>query len=369
MLADGAAFDVIRASINLVLSSALIIVGTLYKLPLSTTYVTFMVAMGSSLADRAWSRESAVFRVTGVLSVIGGWFITAGVAFVTCAIVCTIIHFGGFVAMTVFIVLVIFLLIRSNMQYTKKMREEQKDDVFRLMMRCKDPDIVLDLLNKHLSKTQSEVGEFVLQQYNNILDGMQNSDLKLLRRARRSLDDEQSMLKKMRKKEYLALRRTPRNIAIERNTWFHLGANSNQQFVYCLKRMLDPTLEHVDNNFNPMPPSYTEDYKPIRRTVNELLKESEGMIATRRYDNYRWCLDEAEKCKNELSRLRKKHLDHMQDSSFSEAYNISVVYLNILQETQELLSIMRHQLRAANKFLENPSSIDLYRENGIVNND
>lgn len=81
-LADGAAFDVVRAAVNLVLASMLITIGTNYKLPLSTTYVTFMVAMGSSLADRAWSRESAVFRVTGVISVIGGWFITAGVAFI-----------------------------------------------------------------------------------------------------------------------------------------------------------------------------------------------------------------------------------------------------------------------------------------------
>lgn len=94
-LEESAAFDVVRAAVNLVLASMLITIGTNLKLPLSTTYVTFMVAMGSSLADRAWSRESAVFRVTGVLSVIGGWFITAGVAFAACAIVCIIMHFGG----------------------------------------------------------------------------------------------------------------------------------------------------------------------------------------------------------------------------------------------------------------------------------
>ena len=82
------AFDVVRAAVNLVLASMLITLGTTFKLPLSTTYVTFMVAMGTSLADRAWSRESAVFRVTGVISVIGGWFITAGAAFTACALIC-----------------------------------------------------------------------------------------------------------------------------------------------------------------------------------------------------------------------------------------------------------------------------------------
>lgn len=126
ILADGAAFDEVRAAVNLVLAAMLIIFGTNYKLPLSTTYVTFMVAMGSSLADRAWSRESAVFRVTGVISVIGGWFITAGVAFATCAIVCSLMHFGGIAVMVAFMALDIYLLWRSNRQFAKKQKEEKR---------------------------------------------------------------------------------------------------------------------------------------------------------------------------------------------------------------------------------------------------
>ena len=98
IIADGAAFDLVRASVNLVLAGLLIAVGTSLKLPLSTTYVTFMVAMGTSLADRAWGRDSAVYRITGVLSVIGGWFITAGAAFTICFFVAMIIHFGGSIA-------------------------------------------------------------------------------------------------------------------------------------------------------------------------------------------------------------------------------------------------------------------------------
>lgn len=94
------------------------------KLPLSTTYVTFMVAMGTSLADRAWRRESAVYRITGVLSVIGGWLITAGVAFLTCALVVAAMYYGGvFVAITLVIVAVV-LLIRSNIQFRRKQRED-----------------------------------------------------------------------------------------------------------------------------------------------------------------------------------------------------------------------------------------------------
>ena len=125
-LEESAAFDVVRAAVNLVLASMLITIGTNLKLPLSTTYVTFMVAMGSSLADRAWSRESAVFRVTGVLSVIGGWFITAGVAFAACAIVCIIMHFGGVGIQACFMGLVIYLSSAATSSITRRLRKRAR---------------------------------------------------------------------------------------------------------------------------------------------------------------------------------------------------------------------------------------------------
>ena len=352
-LNDGAAFDIIRAAINLVLASMLITIGTNYKLPLSTTYVTFMVAMGSSLADRAWSRESAVFRVTGVLSVIGGWFITAGVAFGACALVCLIMFYGGIIAKVLFIGLVVFLLIRSNRQYKKKEQEEGKENVFRLMMRTRDPEIVWDLLAKHVSRTQSFVTHFVMEQFNNIIDGMENEKPSTLRRADRDLRGEKDELKKYRRQELLALRKVPTSIAIERNTWFHLGINSSEQYIYCLRRMLDPVKEHVDNSFNPLPQLYIDEFKSIRQRINELMQQTESLISTRRFDNYRDVLAAADECKDELSVLRKRHIDRIQQATDNSSLQASLVYLNILQESQQLLSNMRHQLRAAKKFMEN----------------
>ena len=350
ILEEGAAFDMVRAAVNLVLASVLIVVGTTYKLPLSTTYVTFMVAMGTSLADRAWSRESAVFRVTGVLSVIGGWFITAGVAFAACAIVCMTMYLGGFLAMFLFMALAVFLVVKSQIAYVRKSRSEKKDDVFMLMMRTKDPEIVLDLLEKHVSRTQSFVSRFALEQYDNILDGLSAENRHLLRHCKRDLDNEHDQLKKFRRKEMLALKRVPSDVAIERNTWFHLGANSNQQFIYCLKRMLDPVKEHVENNFNPLPQSYLEEFAPVRFKVEELMKRTEAMLSSGRFLSYDEVLAEADRVKDDLSTLRKHHLDRMQRDYDNNNLKISLVYLNILQESQEFLSIMRHQLRAANRF-------------------
>lgn len=351
-LADGAAFDVVRAAINLVLASLLITIGTNYKLPLSTTYVTFMVAMGTSLADRAWGRESAVFRVTGVLSVIGGWFLTAGVAFTACAIVCLLMFYGGILVQVAFIALVIFLLVKTNRANAKKIKENEKGEAFRLMMRTRDPEIVWDLLVKHVCRTQSFMTRFACERFNNIIDGLEHERPAALKHTERDLDKEKIELKKYRRQELLALRRVPADIALERNTWFHLGLNAGEQYIYCLRRLLEPIREHVDNSFNPLPQTYIDEFNPIRDSINELMNATETMMATNRYDSYRTVLEKANECEDLLSAVRKRHIDRLQGSTDDSVLKISLVYLNVLQESQTLLSNMRHQLRATRKFTE-----------------
>lgn len=350
---DKAAFDMVRAAVNLVIAAMLITMGTNLTCPLSTTYVTFMVAMGSSLADRAWSRESAVNRVTGVLSVIGGWFITAAVAFLVCSLVCLMMFYGGIVVKALFMALVVYSLVSSNRRFKKKKAEESKEsDTFRLMMRTRDPELVWDMLRNNVRKMQADVVAFALQEFNSIIDSLAQEKVGALRKASKNLKAEQEMLKKCRRQEMLALKRCPEDISIERNTWFHLGMNSDQQYIYCLKRMLEPIKEHVDNNFNPLPQLYVEEFKPLRTKIDVLMKMCEDCIDEDNYENYREILDEADGCKDELSVLRKKHIDRMQESGNNDDMKINLIYLNVLQESQEFLSVMRHQLRAANKFLE-----------------
>lgn len=348
-----AAFDMVRASVTLVVSSMLITIGTNYKLPLSTTYVTFMVAMGSSLADRAWSRESAVFRVTGVISVIGGWFITAGASFLAAALVCLLMYYGGVVSNLLVLVLMVVIIIRSNIKYRKKIQQEDRDkDVFQLMMRTRDPELVWDMLRKQVRRTQSNICRFSLEQFNLIMLGFESENSSLLGKSNKSLKNVKTMLKKTRKQQLLVLQRIPYNIAIERNTWFHLGMNSNQQYIYTLRRMLEPIKEHVDNSFNPLSSELINEFMPVKNTINELMKATCEQIETGRYDNYRQILADADTCKDNLSVLRKKHIDRMQQSSDNSLMQVNLLYLNVLQESQQLLSNMRHQLRAAKKFME-----------------
>ena len=349
ILENGAAFDLIRAAVNLVLSGLLIIIGTTMKLPLSTTYVTFIVAMGTSLADRAWSRESAVYRITGMLSVIGGWFITAFVAFTICALVTFIMFYTSFVGMFIFIVVAVVLLVRSNIKYSKKEKAEQQDDTFKRMMASKDKNEILALLRQHVKETLTSYITFSEDTYVKVTDGFIHEDLKSLRKAMNATDDQKKMLKKRRRKELLGLRRIPITIAIEKNTWFHLGSNSCEEMLYCLKRICEPCKEHVDNNFNPISKDCVTEFLPVREELCRLMERTRTAIENNNYEEADDILAKGDALKNSISSLRKQMMNRMQEAD-NASLKASMVYLNILQESQELVSIWRHLLRASRFF-------------------
>ncbi len=348
ILENGAAFDLVRASVNLVLAGLLIALGTSLKLPLSTTYVAFMVAMGSSLADRAWGRESAVFRVTGVLSVIGGWFITAGAAFIICFFVSLIMYYGGMVAMLIMIGVAICILIRSNNKYRQKIKNEKQDDSFQQLLTLKDKAAVWNLLRQHVRENLVKVLDFAARTFVQMTDGFIQEDLKSLRKAVSSTNEEKDLLKKIRRQETLGMRCIDRNIAIEKNTWFHLGSNSSEQMMYCLKRICEPCKEHVDNNFNPLSHECVEEFLPIRDALVDLLERTRNVIDSGNYEAADEILVEGEELKSKLSQLHKMRITRMQEENSS--VKLSLVYLNLLQESQELVSILRHMLRASRKF-------------------
>ena len=349
ILENGAAFDLVRAAVNLVLSGLLIIIGTTMKLPLSTTYVTFIVAMGTSLADRAWSRESAVYRITGMLSVIGGWFITAFVAFTICALVTFIMFYTSFVGMFIFIVVAVVLLVRSNIKYSKKEKAEQQDDIFKRMMASKDKNEILALLRQHVKETLTSYITFSEDTYVKVTDGFIHEDLKSLRKAMNATDDQKKMLKKRRRKELLGLRRIPITIAIEKNTWFHLGSNSCEEMLYCLKRICEPCKEHVDNNFNPISKDCVTEFLPVREELCRLMERTRTAIENNNYEEADDILAKGDVLKNSISSLRKQMMNRMQEAD-NASLKASMVYLNILQESQELVSIWRHLLRASRFF-------------------
>lgn len=348
IMADGAAFDLVRASVNLVLAGLLIIIGISLQLPLSTTYVAFMVAMGSSLADRAWGRETAVYRITGVVSVIGGWFITAGAAFILCFCISLFMYFVGPIAMLLAIALVVFIIIRNNKMFKKHEANENKDQIFRQLIRTNDKVQVRKLLGDHVQMTQLDTIDFARNNYLQIINGLINDDYKTLRHSSNALDEQKSLWKKMRRKELIGMKKIDYLTAIEKNTWFHLGCNSISQTLYCLKRMSDPCLEHIDNRFNPLPEAWIKELIPLRDQTVALLDETRRMIAERDYSNADKVLVDANAAKRLLSETRDKQEVRMQTEEGD--LQIGILYLNTLQETQELISTIRHLLRASRHF-------------------
>ena len=344
VLKRGAAFDEIRAAVNLVLAGALVALGTSLKLPLSTTYVTFMVAMGASLADRAWSRESAVFRITGVLSVIGGWFITAGVAFILCFLVTVALFFGSFVAMAVAIALAIFLLIRSHLRYEKSNKTSEADELFDRIVRSSDKAECWILLRQHVALTITHQLQLVAETYKSMTDAFFYEDYRTLKRTAAVTENQRKDIKRQRRKQIMAQRRIDPMLSIEKGTWYFLTINSLAQMVYCLKRMGEPCLEHVGNNFSPVPSKYIQEFIQMRNEILQLFNRAchaETMALIR---------GDAEKLQSQLSDYRRTIIHDIQ----AKQLNIEsmTVFLNLVQESQQLLSALRHTVRGANKFDE-----------------
>lgn len=348
VLPQGAAFDEIRATVNLVVSSLLIALGTSLTLPLSTTYVTFMVAMGSSLADKAWGRESAVFRITGVISVIGGWFITAGAAFILCFFVALAMSLGGLTMASILIALSIVLLVRSNIKYKKKQAEEKGDVIFNQMITSEDNAETLRLLTQHIRQSQSQFLDFVNVNYLNVTEGFISEDLSRLQKAESSMRKERQELKQIRRKEMLGLRRIDPGTAIEKSTWFHLGVNSCEDMLYSLRRICDPCEEHIDNSFVPLEKDRIKEFLPLRDTLLYLLKRAVVVISTENYTDSDRLREQCEEFKSCLSSTRHGQIERMQTSK--ENITVSYVYLNLLQETHEIASSLQHLLRAAKHF-------------------
>ena len=367
-LEQGAAFDLIRAAVNLVLAGLLVAIGTSLKLPLSTTYVTFMVAMGSSLADRAWGRESAVFRITGVLSVIGGWFITAGAAFLFCFFLTNVMYFGSYVAMTFSIVLAIYLLFRSNFQ--KETKEDRKEEeLFLQILRSKEKTTIWSLLCEHIRHGNAARLRFVIDTYATITNAFLREQYQPLRRTASLIVDERKALKRQRKQEIVTMQRlkTP-SVSLnggEMNdntcfvspsvggmwgglTWYFLGINSCQQMLYCLTRINEPVREHVGNSFSPMPEAYHERFIDTRESVLNLYGEALSMLESGDFTNAETLRDACTRVQQQISNDRKRALDSMQDGTAN--LNTLLLTIHVLQESQELVGQLRHMIRGMNKF-------------------
>jgi phosphate/sulfate permease len=351
ILEDGAAFDLIRGSVNLTLAGALIALGTSLKLPLSTTYVTFMVAMGSSLADRAWGRESAVFRITGVISVIGGWFITAGAAFIGAGLIVSLMHYGGTPAMGLAAVAAVAILVHNNRKYRRKAKEEKEDVLFQVILTTEDKSTTWSLLKTYLSEKQTEFLTYGWDTYRTVTQGFIQDEVRVLGKADKELARKKDYLKSIRRKETLCFQRIDRVTAIERNTWFYLSNNCLMAMLYNLRRINEVCLEHVANNFYPLPELFADRFASISEQMNGVFQQSIQVIREKETEDVTELRRQCDVIKDRLRAECHRVYEYLQNGD-AERLAVSYVYLNILQESQDMVSNLRRLLRAAHKLNE-----------------
>ena len=345
---EGASYDLVRASVNLVLASLLIALGTSLKLPLSTTYVTFMVAMGTSLADRAWSRESAVYRVTGVLSVIGGWFMTAGIAFAAAFIIAMIMHFGGIVAAVVIVLVGLGVMIHSNVRYKMKNDEESGDKAFRAIINSEDKENTWEQLRGYVAANERNVLDDISFHYDNITEGLMTENVKMLRKSYYELRDDKEKMKNLRRKQTVCMRRVDQEIALTKNAWFFASFNELEQLYYTIRRICEPAYEHVDNNFTPLPEKYINDFRPQKEALKDCIAEFRVTSSIGEYERLRDLEPRLGVLQHEFSEQRKELMHDIQAKQVN--INTAYLYLNVLQESESMVITLSRLTRSSRKF-------------------
>lgn len=352
---DGAAFDLVRGAVNLMLAGVLIAWGTSMKLPLSTTFVTFMVAMGTSLADKAWGRESAVFRITGVISVIGGWFITAGAAFIGAGIVVSIMHLGGIPLMIAGGIIAVAVLVRNNIRYRDKRKETQDDIMFRTILATGRHEEIWPLTQAYVNeKTMMFLG-YISGSYWQMASGFSESNAKALSQVSKSLTSEKNLLKSQRRKLTLCMRRVEPSIAIEKDTWFHLICNMEMSMTYSLIRITEICREHVDNNFRPLPEEFREPFRTVAGEITGLLSASMDAVKSDSPEEIDVLRRRCEDVKDKLSTLTRQVYDYLHHGDTADM-TVAFVHVNVLQESREFITSLRKLLRGSGKLNLSPSS-------------
>ena len=345
ILEENAAFDLIRGSVSIVLASMLIALGTSLKLPLSTTYVTFMVTMGASLSDRAWSRESAVYRVTGMFSVIGGWFITAIVAFLICFLIALLFYYGGVVAMVAMIALAVYIIIKNR---AKANKTEENDDLFEKALNSNEQEVIYESFIQHNRESMNKMLNLSKDIYTNIVDAFVKEDIKTLKKASNDCRDAKQIMKQLKRKEIMIMRRL--DDKMNKNTWFHLSYNSIEQILYSLRRICDPCKEYVDNSFTPLDKKYLPEVESLKEKVLWSIDAADITIYTSEYKDVDAIMERVKLREENVTEMSHEQMNRIQYNK--ENIDLALLYLNIIQESSTIITEMRHVLRNEAKMNE-----------------
>jgi phosphate/sulfate permease len=328
--ADKPAFDYVRASVNLMVASVLISVATSYKLPLSTTYVTFMVAMGTSLADRAWGTESAVYRIAGVLNVIGGWFFTAFSAFTAAAIFAYIIYLGGIFAVIALVLLAVGLLVRSFLSHKRSEQRQKETDQLQ-----KAQSKTIQGIIEESSGNVATVFKRSKRIYKNTLDGLIAQDLSILKASRKESKKLSGEIEDLKDNIFFFIKNLDENNLGASK--FYIDVLDNLQDIsQSLDYISKASNKHISNNHKNLKFNQIKDLKEVILRIYEIFDDSEEIFSEGDFDN----LDSIITEKRELIELVNKKIDKQvqRTKKDEESPKNTSLYFGLLLETRDLMN-------------------------------
>ncbi len=339
-----ASFDLIRATVNLTVASLLIAAGTSMKLPLSTTYVTFMVAMGTSLADRAWGRESAVYRITGVLTVISGWFLTALIAFVVAAIVAAVLMWTGKPGVFIMIAVCIMILIQSTRAYRRRRLREEA----RAAERTSTPASgnIMGALVDEVRATMKKV-VFI---YNQTLIGVFDEDRKLLKKM---VDEAEELHQEAhrRKHEVYSALQLLKNNEINTGHYYVQVVDYLNEVTKALYHICKPCYVHIDNNHEGFTKEQVEDLMHINDDVSAIYDRIIHMLKTNNFDDLDHVMSMRDDLFDNISEAMLAQIRRTKKGQTSS--KAGTLFFEITSETKTMMLQSRNLLKSQKLFVSN----------------
>lgn len=336
------AFDLVRASVNLFVAGILISIGTSLKLPLSTTYVTFMVAMGTSLADRAWGRESAVYRVAGVFNVIGGWFLTAISAFIVAAILAYIIYLGEIVSVAILLIIVLFLIGRNSVRHTRKAKEKSEK---RYMER--EELITINEVVNESSAHISEVVKRVNKLFTNVVNDLATHDLNKLSKTEKHVKKLNKEVNELKEEAFYFIKSLDES-SVKASRFYILILGYLQDVTQSIEFISTTSYKHVNNNHKHLKPSSISDLNSINDKLQILFNKIEKDFNEKSFHNLANIIDAKQEIFDHVSESIDKQIARIRTEESSPKN--STLYFGILLETKDLISALMSLLQLFHDF-------------------
>ena len=341
-------YDLIRATVNLTAAAILISIGTQLKLPLSTTYVVFMVSMGSSLADRAWGRESAVYRITGVMTVIMGWFVTAIGGFLIALGVTLALIYGQTPAIIAITVICVLLIIKSNFKKKKPEEEEEEEELptAKIVDTLKrSPEEALIEYTEHVCSSM----ERVTMIYDRIIVAVFKENRKVLKDMVRE-SEEFFQSTRQQKYDIMPLLSDLKDSDVKTGHFYVQVVDYISETSKALLHIARPCYKHVDNNHTGLTKEQVYDLKRINDRVEEIFGEINHMLRTRSFENMESVMNKRDELFNFIDEVMQNQLRRLRDNGGSSSANM--LFFNILTETKTMVLHSRNIMKSLEHFVE-----------------